>query len=404
MGYRFTRADIAYLGGDAGRAALVAVGERPLGPATLLGDLESVRRDHPAHAAALVETVRLRRRASAKLDAADWLLTDDALQQATPSPVARHRADRLAGREVHDVTCSIGAELAALHRVCPAVIGSDLDLVRLDMAAHNLAGAPNVVLAQADALRPCSAGTVVIADPARRADGRRTHDPAKLQPPLPDLLSVYRDRDLVVKCAPGLDFDRFTGPEPSRGADGYAGMSWDGEVEVVSLDGAVREACLWSRGLSESGVTRRATVLRGDGSSWTLTDTEPREIPERGPGEWIVDPDGAVVRAGLVRHYAARHGLWQLDPRIAYLTGDSVPAGVRGFRILDRLEFREKPLRAELHRRDCGPLEILVRGVDVDPDALRRRIKPRGGTAHTVVITRIGRTATAFVCATPPVG
>ncbi|MEV5650614.1 hypothetical protein AB0L57_20400, partial [Nocardia sp. NPDC052254] len=26
---------------------------------------------------------------------------------------------------------------------------------------------------------------------------------------------------------------------------------------------------------------------------------------------------------------------WQLDPRIAYLTGDSVPAGVRGFRILD---------------------------------------------------------------------
>ena len=181
-------------------------------------------------------------------------------------------------------------------------------------------------------------------------------------------------------------------------------MSWDGEVEVVSLDGAVREACLWSRGLSDSGVTRRATVLRGDGSTWTLTDAASDEIPERAPGQWILDPDGAVIRAGLVRHYAATYGLWQLDPRIAYLTGDSVPAGVRGFRILDRLEFREKALRAELRRRDCGPLEILVRGVDVDPDALRRRIKPRGGTAHTVVITRIGRTATAFVCATPPVG
>ncbi len=406
MGYRFTRADVAYLRSDAGRAALAAVDERPLGPASLLGDLEVVRRDHGDHAATLVETVRLRRRATAKLDAAEWLLTDDALQQATPSVVARHRAGRLAGRDVHDITCSIGAELIALHRVCPAVIGSDLDPVRLEMAAHNLAGAPNVLLAQADALRPCSAGTVVIADPARRADGRRTHDPAKLQPPLPDLLSVYRDRDLVVKCAPGLDFDRFAGAGRSRPAvaDGYTGMAWDGEVEVVSLDGAVREACLWSRGLSESGVARRATVLRGDGSSWTLTDAESDEISERAPGEWIIDPDGAVVRAGLVRHYAAKYGLWQLDPRIAYLTGDSVPAGVRGFRILDRVEFREKALRAELHRRDCGPLEILVRGVDVDPDALRRRIKPRGSTAHTVVITRIGRTATAFVCATPPVG
>ncbi|MGW4354556.1 THUMP-like domain-containing protein, partial [Nocardia sp. NPDC004582] len=295
------------------------------------------------------------------------------------------RAERLAGRTVHDVTCSIGAELAALAAVCPAVIGSDLDDIRLAMAAHN-AGARNVLLAKADALVPCSAAEVVIADPARRADGRRTHDPAKLQPPLPDLLAAYAGRDLAVKCAPGLDFDT---------------LGWPGEVEVVSLDGAVREACLWSPGLAEVGVTRRATVLSATAAPWTLTDTAPDDIPEREPGEWIVDPDGAVVRAGLVRHYAAKHDLWQLDPRIAYLTGDQVPDGVRGFRVLDRMEFREKPLRAELHRRDCGPLEILTRGVDIDPDALRARIKPRGSVPHTLVVTRIGRTATVFLCATP---
>ncbi|WP_305779948.1 THUMP-like domain-containing protein [Nocardia nova] len=415
MGYSFTAEDVGFLDSAAGRDALSVVGEHALTPATMLRDLEVLRRDYGERTAALVETVQLRRRAAAKLDdAAEWLFTDDALQQATPSLVARHRARRLAGRPVHDITCSIGAELAALRRECPAVLGSDLDRVRLAMAAHNLADAPNVALAQADALRPCSAGAVVIADPARRAGGRRTHDPAQLQPPLPQLLAVYRDRDLVVKCAPGLDFDRFAQrrpgaqPLPARAdrtaADGYAGLSWDGEVEVVSLDGAVREACLWSRGLTESGVTRRATVLHSDGSSWSLTDAEPDDLPDREPGTWLVDPDGAVVRAGLVRHYAARYGLWQLDPRIAYLTGETVPPGVRGFRILDRLEFREKPLRAELHRRDCGPLEILIRGVDVDPDALRRRIKPRGSAPHTVVITRIGRTATAFVCETPRVG
>ncbi|MBY8856445.1 class I SAM-dependent methyltransferase [Nocardia sp. CA2R105] len=388
MAYRFTRADVAYLGDSAGRAALAEVDRLTLTTASLLGDLERVRRDHGDRAAALVETVRLRRRAAAKLaDAQDWLFTDEALQQATPSVVARHRARRLAGRTVHDLTCSVGAELAALQQVCPAVIGSDLDEVRLAMAAHNLADARNVLLARADALVPCSTGTVVIADPARRADGRRTHDPAKLQPPLPDLLDAYRGCDIAVKCAPGLDFDQFT----------------ECEAEVVSLDGAVREACLWSPGLTEPGVTRRATVLRSDGGSWTLTDAAPDEIPERPPGEWIIDPDGAVVRAGLVRHYAAEHGLWQLDPRIAYLTGDRVPAGIRGFRILDRLDLREKTLRAELRRRDCGPLEILTRGVDLDPDALRGRLKPRGSVPFTLVITRIGRTPTVFLCRTPPV-
>ncbi|HNF07303.1 MAG TPA: class I SAM-dependent methyltransferase, partial [Mycobacterium sp.] len=44
----------------------------------------------------------------------------------------------------------------------------------------------------------------------------------------------------------------------------------------------------------------------------------------------------------------------------------------------------------------------LVRGVDVDPDALRRRLRPAGHTALSVVITRLGAgsvaRAVAFVC------
>lgn len=406
MGYGFSHEDVVFLAGAAGAAALADVDRLELTPATHLRDLERVRRDHGDRAASLIETVRLRRRATAKLtDAGDWLFTDDALQQATPTVVARHRAARLAGRAVHDVTCSIGAELVELARVCPAVIGSDLDEVRLAMARHNLGGsarsvarppapagrpgddavtARHVLLVKADALSPCTRDTVIIADPARRADGRRTHDPAKLQPPLPDLLAAYPGRDLAVKCAPGLDFD---------------GLDWTGEIEVVSLDGSVREACLWSPGLTDSGVTRRATVLSSTGHTTALTDAEPDDIPERAPGEWIIDPDGAIVRAGLVRQYAAKHGLWQLDPRIAYLTGDRVPDGVRGFRVLDQLDFREKSLRSELRRRDCGAVEILVRGVDVDPDQLRRRLKPTGSQPYTLVITRIGRHASVFLCA-----
>ncbi|MFD6389747.1 class I SAM-dependent methyltransferase [Nocardia sp. NPDC060259] len=432
MGYRFGRDDVAYLGSAAGSAALADVDRLELTPATHLRDIEQVRRSHDAHAAALIETVRLRRKAAVKLPAAaEWLFTDDALQQATPALVARHRAARLAGRAVHDVTCSIGAELAELAAVCPAVIGSDLDEVRLAMAAHNLGVAPlsatglgtavdgqqephllsvtqaatraggapqeavssirgrNIVLAKADALTPTSRDTVIIADPARRADGRRTYDPAKLQPPLPDLLAAYAGRDIAVKSAPGLDFDR---------------LGWNGEIEVVSLDGAVREACLWSPGLTESGVTRRATVLDSRGGATTLTDADPDDIPEQPPGEWIVDPDGAIVRAGLVRHYAAEHGLWQLDPHIAYLTGDTVPSGMRGFRIEDRFELREKTLRQELSRRDCGPLEILIRGVDIDPDALRKKLKQRGTQPYTLVITRIGRNATVFLCTAQAAG
>lgn len=379
MAYAFTLDDVEYLRSAAGVAALREVDELELTTRTRLADTGRVRARFGAQAPLLVESVLLRRKASAKLPGSEnWLFTDDALQQATPRPVAQHRARRLAGRAVHDVTCSVGAEMDALTDTADIILGSDIDPVRLEMARHNV---PAAYVVRADALTPTSRGTVVIADPARRASGKRTHDPAALQPPLPDLVEAYRGRDLAVKCAPGLDFDRF---------------DWDGEVEIVSLDGGVREACLWSPGLA--GAVRRATILNSDGREWSITDDEPDDIPVRDPGQWLLDPDGAVVRAGLVRHYAARHGLWQLDPRIAYLTGDALPEGVAGFRVLERIKFSEKTLRQELARLDCGVVEILVRGVDVDPALLRPKLKLRGTRPLAVVITRVGRAGVAFVC------
>ena len=50
----------------------------------------------------------------------------------------------------------------------------------------------------------------------------------------------------------------------------------------------------------------------------------------------------------------------------------------------------------------CGAAEILVRGVDIDPAVLRKRLRLRGAQPLSVVITRIGAgsraKATAFIC------
>jgi len=302
--------------------------------------------------------------------------------------VAAHRAARLAGRAVHDVTCSIGADLAALRETAALAVGSDIDPVRLAMARHNLGrDGCEPLLCRADALAPVTRGTVVVADPARRVGGRRRFDPRAYTPGLDRLLDTYRDRDIVVKCSPGVDFGAL------------AAMGFDGEVQVVSWAGSVREAALWSAGLSPPGVTRSAVVLDRDE---TITDAEPDGCGVGPAGRWIIDPDGAVVRAGLVRHYAARYGLWQIDPDIAYLSGDRLPEGVRGFEVLEQMPFSEKRLRQALSVRDCGTVEILVRGVGIDPDALRRRLRLDGAESLSVVLTRLGSGAVArqvaFIC------
>nr|WP_202421967.1 class I SAM-dependent methyltransferase [Gordonia sp. SID5947] len=380
-----------------GIKALETASTLDLTPASMLADIGELRSRYAPHDAALIETVICRRRGRTKLSAADdMLFTDDALQQATASAVGRNRAAEIARRHpgavIHDVTCSIGTEVMELaaQEGISGVIGSDVDTVRLSMARHNCAlGNGSSTLLRADALTPTSSADVVVADPARRSGSARVFRLEALTPPLLDVLTTYAGRPLAVKCAPGLDYrmlrDRF---------------GFSGQVQITSLDGSVREACLWTE--RDDEPRQRATVLRSrpDGSvrAYDVTDDGDDHVPVGEVGEWIIDPDGAVVRAGLVRDYARRHGLWQLDPQIAYLTGDAVPEGERGFRVIEATGVAEKELRKRLAAQDCGTLEILVRGLDIDPDRLRKRLKPKGSRALTLVLTRMGRKGVGFIC------
>ncbi|MCD2196992.1 class I SAM-dependent methyltransferase [Actinomycetospora endophytica] len=398
MPYAFTPDDVGFLTSGAGREALGSL--VPSGDP--LRDVGAARRlVGEERAGALLETALLRARAVGRFPDG-WLWTADALEQATALPVAEHRARRLAAvaadRVVADVTCSVGVETAVLSSVLDRVVGADLDPVRLAMARCNV---PDARLVRADALAPAvRPGAVLVADPARRtAAGRRVRRPEEMTPPLDALATSQRcgtadaqrqprriadTGDLVVSTAPGLDF---------------ALTPWAREVELVSLDGRVREAALWSAGLVDrDGPARRATVLRTDGAGYEVTDADDDTCPVREVGTVLVDPDGAVVRAGLVRQYAARHGLGQLDPQLAYLTGDAPPPGIRSFRVVEHGPYTEKALRQTLRRREAGRVEILVRGLDVDPNRLRPRLKLSGPQAATVVLARVGRGARAYLC------
>ena len=190
---------------------------------------------------------------------------------------------------------------------------------------------------------------------------------------------------MAIKCAPGIDF-----------------TGWDGLVSLVSVDGGVKEACLYSPALAD-GFHREAVIIR-DGTMDILTDRDDpgADTPVGEPGTYIIDPDGAVIRAGLVHHYAHRENLWFLDERIAYLTGDRIPAGMSGFPYIETVPL--KKLRSVLRDHDCGSVEILVRGVDVDPDRLRQKLRLAGSRPMAVVCTRIGRSGVALVCEARVVG
>jgi hypothetical protein len=347
---------------------------------------------HPADLVAVVLTqARLAAAAGPRL--APWgdrmLLTEDGAQQATRPGVARHRARRF--REsgvdaVADLCCGLGVDALALAEAGLTVRAVEHDPATAELAAANadrlgLADRMSVsVAAAADVdLRDVDA---VFADPARRLGRHRVKEPARWSPPLPWVLD-RPVRDLGVKVAPGLAAGLVPG---------------DVERELVSWEGQVVEAALYRGRLRSPAVSARATLLP---SGVTVTDQDlPSGGPPAGPvSDYLYEPDGAVIRAGLVAAVAAQLDGSLVDPKLAYITnshGQPTPFAQR-FQVEAVMRFQLKRLRAALRQRDVGSAEIKTRGSAVDPDDLRRRLELHGSQAMTVLVTRIGGTPVAVL-------
>lgn len=347
---------------------------------------------HPAElVAAALTQARLRERARPKFgaDAARMLFTPDGLEQATRATVAAHRAARLAAagpRRVADLCCGIGGDALALARAGCTVDAVELDPVTAAVAAANLeelgpTGAGQVRCADATAVDR-TAFDAVFLDPSRRGAGRRVFDPDAYLPPW-SFVAATLVGTACVKVAPGIGHDRIP-----------AGV----EAEWVSDHGEVKEAALWSPALRTAD--RRATLLPG-GASLVGSGLDRAAV---GPvGQWLYEPDGAVIRAHLVAEVATEVGGTLMDPRIAYLTGpDRVDTPfATAYEITDVLAFSLKRLRALLRAQDVGIVTVKKRGSAVEPATLRRQLR-LSGTRHAVlVLTRVAGAPTVLVCRPP---
>ncbi len=358
----------------------------------------------------------LRLRARAKFSRADRMwFTRAGLEQASGEAFARHRAARYgdAGCEwIVDLCTGIGGDLTQLARG-RAAVAADLDPIHLRMALLNARAygaaavhAVHAVHADVRTLRLERARrAAVFVDPARRdanANAGRRFAAGVSQPPLTWCLALA-DRvaggAVGIKAAPGLALD-------------LVPPGW--EVELVAAGRELREAVLWSPFFATT--TRRATILPAghaatpapasaatSASAVTLREDAGPPVPCAPPGAWLLDPNPAVTRAGLVETLARQVGGWKVDPLIAFLSADQpleTPFG-RLLAVDAAMPWRLKHLRAALRERRIGTVDIRKRGSAVDVDDLRRRLGLHGDNHAVVVLTRVANRPWALICHDP---
>lgn len=372
-------AAVRFLTSSTGVAVLEEMSGSEISDAQVLSTLTDLRsRMGRQEAAAVVETVRLRRRAREKFERSNLMLFErEALEQSTAEPVARHRAARFAAAGatlIHDLGCGIGGDAVALSTVAP-VVGADLSPVRVMMAEHNVSvydGVFHGVIADAGDSEWTRTPEAVFSDPARRGSGRRRFDPDSYLPPMTVALETARRAHMgAIKVAPGID---------------HSWIPDDTEAEFVSLAGEMRECVLWL-GAARAPVARRASVL-GVGSLEPDGSTTPVGITE--PDTVLFEPDPAVIRAGLVQDLARRIGAWMIDADIAYLTLDRMPESRfgRAYQVESWMPFNLKRLRAHLRHLDVGSVTVKKRGSPLEPEELRRRLRLDGSGHRVVFLTR----------------
>jgi THUMP domain-like/RNA cap guanine-N2 methyltransferase len=345
-----------------------------------------LREKYPAElAAAGLAQHELRLKGLSKFDRAmEMFFTRPGLEQASGELAARHRSARYAGaRSAADLCCGIGGDLVALAEGRPVLaVDRDALALRIAMANSEVYGvAGNVAAAACDVRDIDLAGVdAVFIDPARRTDRRRLRA-GDSEPPLGWCIRLAdRVSQVGIKAAPGIQ---------------HAAVPAGWELEFVAVGRDLKEAVAWSPALA--GAARRATVLPGE---HTLTPGagEPAEV--RMPGEFLLDPNPSVTRAGVVQDLARMLGAWQIDRRIAFLCADTPlrTPFARTLRVIDSAPWNTRQLPARLRALDIGAVDIRRRGLAGDVDVLHRRLKLTGSLRATLVMTRVADRPWGLVC------
>lgn len=397
-----------WLASDEAAPAIALAGENvPDGKVSVAVVQQLRKRLSPEQVAAVLELVSARYAVREKFrDAERLYLTRLSGEQATDEAIARYKAGKFARFAMAaDIGCGIGGDAMPLSRQshCVAVERNPTTAI---FVAKNLAltGGSFLVFDE-DAFAPQAEWTSRMTgdwawhvDPDRRASGQRVTTFALCEPgpeALRTLLSLSPHG--AAKLAPATRWETESWPVVHR--------------EWISRGGECRQQVVWFGDLvnhvTDTAIgSRTATVVRfADHASGfeahSFSGDEMAYLPPAVTlGRWLVEPDAAILAAGLKNTFAAQHQLAPVAEGIGYLTGEQLVDSplAEAFEVIERWPFDARKVGEALRRRDIGTVEIKKRGVEVSPETLRKQWQLKGSLAATVILTPTTRGVVALLC------
>ena len=295
------------------------------------------------------------------------------------------------GAKLLDLCCGMGGDSFFL----PAsleVTGVDRDAMRLAMFRENTlrTGTSRAAIC-ADALDPPLRADFFQMDPARRASqGDNQRHVEDISPSWGEILKILPQYSgALLKLAPGFPLSLI----PAQASITYLGSHVD-----------CRE-CLVSFGSLGAKTPEIRAVSLDDQVEFSAPREDVREdiIPTGPLGRYLFEPSPVMVRSHLFPLLAKQYGLWQIDPRIAYLTGDTLPDSpwLTAYTVLGQCPLGQERVRQMLKNAGIKPITLKKRGVEVEPAQELKSLRVKTGTPGILFYTRIQDQKTAILTMLP---
>lgn len=329
------------------------------------------------------------------------------LEQSTRYPIAKLHAMRFENKKLEkiaDLGCGIGIDSYAIAEVISQnqtnttceIKSYELEPQISEITKHNLSAFPictvindNIENIKFDEEK----FDALYADPARRKNGKRIHDPNQWSPSLDTIYSWLKHcPNIGAKLAPGIEY-KYLHPKS--------------ETNWVSVNGELVESSIWFGALKQH-TGKTATILKIDNqnniifsktlnfdsdSSQSATQIETTTIPLQ-KGLYITEVDPAILRANGLAWVSEKLDAKLISENISYLiskqqcSNNELLSLIQQWEIIDYCTLKPKKINEMLQNHSIGSVEIKKRGTDISPENLRKTLKLKGKTQGTIILSR----------------
>jgi len=343
-----------------------------------INNIEKLLKQYPEKPIRQLLTLKkLQKQASNRIkESTNFIFTIKGVQQSSSTLLAEYHSKKMEHFEtVADLCCGNGIDLHHIAVGKKQVWAVDFDKETLLAAKYNNSKHKNIKYLKIIAQDFTKKVEAIFIDPDRRSGKRRLVEAEDLSPSLSEVLEMQKiTPNILVKLSPAMDYKNLY-------------ISVDHSWEFISENGELKEILLC---LGMFAQKRNKAVLLPKKVE-LIANNEKIDVSKI--KKYLLEPDVAIIRAGMVQDLGALFNANLIDEHLALLTfpEEIYSDYFKTYEVIDEINFNRKLLQKYLREKSIGKLVIKTRGFNQSVEQFRKKIKLTGEKSALMFILRIGK-------------